>query len=798
MGRKVKICAGRSHGCEETFLGCHDGDKGRCVVRGSPISSVRASKLMEGSGRKEIEPEGKTISLGKDPGVFGKDRGRKDQPKERKIISPEKALPPSISRALSREQVGIDPKGSADGGQEAHRSAKHKWNLKSCRTENSKQCETGNVQGNTSDFTKERVPASSTQVGLMSIPEQTSVQFPSQTGEFSPRSTAERHGCGQDVTCGTSRAPVGSSPRGSSKGLEPYPVTAAPHGTGRCGVGSQQRDEGSTAAASGGDHDQQGSSKEVSLGRSHAVAVGFGGECDRHHRTTEGQGHEPGICMFAGTPGGSCRVRPTLGTDVPRSGNGDDLLLGVGHHHHEGGSMLCPPEAAGRLGTLSSGPGYDVGMQVRKLSYQEGIEGPRPQGGREVRLQGTPASGQASGQLSEPSGVADGGSEELAEPEGTQGEERRGRDFFERLGQDEFSSIDGLMATKVDEEIWATTEAALGAECAREKLDEATCERLKQAAYRCEPDVFQSLVSHGRPVLFEIACSPESRLSACMQQMCQEPEKVRRFAFWNGYDISKSSGVRSIMSSIEKEKPLHVWLSLECGPFSPMQNVNQRTEKQREELKLKRAECMRQYVGGLLIYTFCHQLGITCTWEWSERCHAWRLPMVQRVFNRIKPRYVVVKGCRVGLKDQKTGLLLQKGWKLATTHELLGDRMNMPCQGNHEHGVCQGPLTRESAYYTEAFVKRACRAILDGTTHQGLWSELRSTEPLVAQSLGCTCEDVCHPSSNLQCSTCEMNRHREDPLSMVNQEEMVPFSSEERERETSETAVPTSSKHRTW
>ena len=236
------------------------------------------------------------------------------------------------------------------------------------------------------------------------------------------------------------------------------------------------------------------------------------------------------------------------------------------------------------------------------------------------------------------------------------------------------------------------------------------------------------------------------------------------------------------MSSIEKEKPLHVWLSLECGPFSPMQNVNQRTEKQREELKLKRAECMRQYVGGLLIYTFCHQLGITCTWEWSERCHAWRLPMVQRVFNRIKPRFVVVKGCRVGLKDQKTGLLLQKGWKLATTHELLGDRMHMPCQGNHEHGTCQGHLTRESAYYTEAFAKRVCRAILDGTTHQGLWSELRSTEPLAAWNLGCTCEDVCHPSSNLQCSTCEMNQHREDPLSMVNQEEMVPFSSEERER----------------
>ena len=102
--------------------------------------------------------------------------------------------------------------------------------------------------------------------------------------------------------------------------------------------------------------------------------------------------------------------------------------------------------------------------------------------------------------------------------------------------------------------------------------------------------------------------------------------------------------------------------------------------------------------------------------------------MVQRVFNKIRPRFVVTKGCRVGLMDPKTKLLLSKGWKLATTHELLGDRMNMPCQGNHEHGACQGHLARESAYYTDEFVKRACRAILDGVSHQGLWSELRSCQ----------------------------------------------------------------------
>jgi len=171
---------------------------------------------MEWPGRKELEQEGKTISLGKDPGAFGNDRGRKDQQEERKIISPGKALPPSISRALSREQVGIDPRGSVDGCQRAHQRVKHKWNLRSERTENSKCWEIRDAKREISECNKAQVPVMSTQVSLMSIPEQTSVQFPL-TGEVSSRSTAERHGGGQNVSCGAPGAPVGSSSRSSPK-----------------------------------------------------------------------------------------------------------------------------------------------------------------------------------------------------------------------------------------------------------------------------------------------------------------------------------------------------------------------------------------------------------------------------------------------------------------------------------------------------------------------------------------------------------------------------------------------------
>ena len=197
------------------------------------------------------------------------------------------------------------------------------------------------------------------------------------------------------------------------------------------------------------------------------------------------------------------------------------------------------------------------------------------------------------------------------------------------------------------------------------ELDHSHVRHLCQVAERATPDQFMNLVHYDRPVLFELACGPSSRLTDEMRKQTKRESSAQRLSFWNGFDFTSNTGVRAAMGKIEKERPGHVWLSLECGPFSRMQNVNQRTAQQREELKQKRANCIRQYVGGLVIYTHCCQLGIPCTWEWSETCEAWRLPMVQKVFQKYEPFMVVTKGCRVGLRDGKSHGLIQKGWKLA-------------------------------------------------------------------------------------------------------------------------------------
>ena len=104
-------------------------------------------------------------------------------------------------------------------------------------------------------------------------------------------------------------------------------------------------------------------------------------------------------------------------------------------------------------------------------------------------------------------------------------------------------------------------------------------------ASRLIPELLEALTQLKRPILYEIACGPNSILSGKMKQLTKQEESARRFAFWNGYDVSSSQGVRAIIASLDKERPEHVWLSLECGPFSKMQQVNQHPEKQRQELK---------------------------------------------------------------------------------------------------------------------------------------------------------------------------------------------------------------------
>ena len=99
--------------------------------------------------------------------------------------------------------------------------------------------------------------------------------------------------------------------------------------------------------------------------------------------------------------------------------------------------------------------------------------------------------------------------------------------------------------------------------------------------------------------------------------------------------------------------------------------------------------------------------------------------MVQRVFGKYQPWFCAVKGCRVKLMDPQSKKLMGKGWKLATTHPGIAQHMDLPCKCVEKHVPCEGKLTRMTAYYTEDFARRVCRAILWDKVTPLMFKELR-------------------------------------------------------------------------
>ena len=109
----------------------------------------------------------------------------------------------------------------------------------------------------------------------------------------------------------------------------------------------------------------------------------------------------------------------------------------------------------------------------------------------------------------------------------------------------------------------------------------------------------------------EVACSPTSALTEIMHKITKDESSARRCSLFNGYDLGTNDGIHKVIQDIDQFHPEHVWLSPVCGPFSAMQNVNQRTDLQKQNLSEKRREALKQYVGWFDLQLLCSK-GYPC------------------------------------------------------------------------------------------------------------------------------------------------------------------------------------------
>ena len=125
----------------------------------------------------------------------------------------------------------------------------------------------------------------------------------------------------------------------------------------------------------------------------------------------------------------------------------------------------------------------------------------------------------------------------------------------------------------------------------------------------------------GRLFMLEVAYNSDSLLSSEVDRQLGSGASVRCSLF-NGYDLTTKEGVSKIWEVIAELKPVHIWI---CGPYSPLQRLNQRTPSQVEALEQKRAYALKEYLGGLQVARFGVKHGAQIHWELSERCEAWKL-----------------------------------------------------------------------------------------------------------------------------------------------------------------------------
>ena len=91
--------------------------------------------------------------------------------------------------------------------------------------------------------------------------------------------------------------------------------------------------------------------------------------------------------------------------------------------------------------------------------------------------------------------------------------------------------------------------------------------------------------------LAEAFCSYDSLMTKVAQLAGMTTD---RWAL-NNYDLSTESGYMEAGRRLRELRPRRLWLSSECGPFSQMQNTNQRTPEQVAILIEKRKGGFKQW-----------------------------------------------------------------------------------------------------------------------------------------------------------------------------------------------------------
>ena len=233
---------------------------------------------------------------------------------------------------------------------------------------------------------------------------------------------------------------------------------------------------------------------------------------------------------------------------------------------------------------------------------------------------------------------------------------------------------------------------------------------------------FANLTGQTRQLdLLEVCCPWDSPLAKAVQD---QGGTVFRIGIHNGFDLSTRGGFLKALHVLRRLRPRYLHLSPPCFPFSVMQNANQRTPEQRQNLEEKRqvgrrilSNCAKLLEiqieelgadGGGTSNTEEHDGGL----EQPLRASSWKEPCVKRILHLCGGRFRV-DGCQHGSRDTKTGRLMQKSFGWLSSSVAIKRALHRTCNHSPDmHIPIEGERTAASAVYPPLLCRRFARALM--------------------------------------------------------------------------------------
>jgi hypothetical protein len=215
-----------------------------------------------------------------------------------------------------------------------------------------------------------------------------------------------------------------------------------------------------------------------------------------------------------------------------------------------------------------------------------------------------------------------------------------------------------------------------------------------------------------------------------------EPVTLPRF------DIQTWAGRKKAWNYIREADPDFIMSAWPCGPWSRMQQINQRNPQQIERLREKRRNQREVLMFVWKVTRWQKARGRVHAGENPEGSLAWKEDPIRVAYEGEGD--VITHACRWGKKRPDTGMLIRKPTRIRGTKEICQE-VNFQCRGGHEHSPLEGrmrneqgksvPATEWAGGYAPAFARALIKGAEKGLIARG-WSTNPSTEVYVAREEG--------------------------------------------------------------